>query len=92
MEAHLLAPLIEDASPDYPYIALLVSGGHTLLVNVSGIGCYKILGESIDDAVGEAFDKTAQMLGLPYPGGPQIAKWALRGDANRFNFPRPYDK
>ncbi len=89
MEAHLLAPLLEDVTPGYPYIALLVSGGHTLLVNVSGIGRYKILGESIDDAVGEAFDKIAQMLGLPYPGGPQIAKWARRGNSERFNFPRP---
>jgi N6-L-threonylcarbamoyladenine synthase len=89
MEAHLLAPLLENLAPDYPYVALLVSGGHTLLVKVSAIGVYKILGESVDDAVGEAFDKVAQMLGLDYPGGPQIAKLAMRGVPNRFNFPRP---
>lgn len=89
MEAHLLAPLIEKIYPEFPYVALLVSGGHTLLVKIEEIGNYKILGESIDDAVGEAFDKTAQMLGLPYPGGPQIADLALRGNAKRFTFPRP---
>ncbi len=89
MEAHLLAPQIENISPDYPYVALLVSGGHTLLVNIQAIGEYTILGESIDDAVGEAFDKAAQMLGLPYPGGPEIARLALQGNANRFTFPRP---
>ncbi len=89
MEAHLLAPLLEDVAPEYPYLALLVSGGHTLLVQVAAVGKYKILGESIDDAVGEAFDKVAQMLGLKYPGGPQIAQWALRGNPDRFNFPRP---
>lgn len=89
MEAHLLAPLLEDVAPDYPYIALLVSGGHTLIVEVRSIGRYKILGESIDDAVGEAFDKVAQMLNLGYPGGPQIAKWALRGNPHRYTFPRP---
>ena len=89
MEAHLLAPLIEGISPHYPYVALLVSGGHTLLVKIDAIGSYSILGESIDDAVGEAFDKTAQMLGLPYPGGPQIQQLAKQGNAKRFNFPRP---
>ncbi len=89
MEAHLLAPLIENISPDFPYVALLVSGGHTLLVKIDELGSYSILGESIDDAVGEAFDKTAQLLGLPYPGGPQIAKLATQGDAKRFSFPRP---
>ena len=89
MEAHLLAPLIENISPDYPYVALLVSGGHTLLVNINDIGKYQILGESIDDAVGEAFDKAAQMLGLPYPGGPEIARLAKQGSPNRFSFPRP---
>ena len=89
MEAHLLAPLLESISPPFPYIALLVSGGHTLLVKIDCIGGYSILGESIDDAVGEAFDKTAQMLGLPYPGGPQIQELAMQGDAKRFNFPRP---
>lgn len=89
MEAHLLAPLLENVAPEYPYVALLISGGHTLLVEVSKVGKYKVLGESIDDAVGEAFDKVAQMLGLEYPGGPQIAQCALRGDPKRFNFPRP---
>ncbi len=89
MEAHLLAPLLEDVAPDYPYIALLVSGGHTLIVEVRAIGRYRILGESIDDAVGEAFDKVAQMLNLGYPGGPQIAEWALRGNPDRYTFPRP---
>ena len=89
MEAHLLAPLLESISPAFPYVALLVSGGHTLLVKIEAIGRYSILGESIDDAVGEAFDKTAQMLGLEYPGGPQIQTLAMQGDANRFNFPRP---
>jgi len=89
MEAHLLAPLIESVSPEFPYVALLVSGGHTLLVKIEAIGSYTILGESIDDAVGEAFDKTAQMLGLPYPGGPQIQRLATQGNAKRFNFPRP---
>jgi len=89
MEAHLLAPLIEDIVPEYPYVALLVSGGHTLLVNIEAIGNYRIMGESIDDAVGEAFDKAAQMLGLPYPGGPEIARLALKGNPQRFTFPRP---
>jgi N6-L-threonylcarbamoyladenine synthase len=89
MEAHLLAPLIENISPKLPYVALLVSGGHTLLVRIDAIGCYHILGESMDDAVGEAFDKAAQMLGLPYPGGPQIEKLAQYGHPHRFNFPRP---
>ncbi|MFK7814716.1 MAG: tRNA (adenosine(37)-N6)-threonylcarbamoyltransferase complex transferase subunit TsaD [Gammaproteobacteria bacterium] len=89
MEAHLLAPLIENISPNFPYVALLVSGGHTLLVKIDALGQYSILGESIDDAVGEAFDKTAQLLGLAYPGGPQIAKLAIQGNSKRFNFPRP---
>ena len=89
MEAHLLAPLIENISPQFPYVALLVSGGHTLLVKIDAIGSYRILGESIDDAVGEAFDKAAQMLGLPYPGGPEIARLALQGNSQRFSFPRP---
>ncbi len=89
MEAHLLAPLLSEQIPEYPYIALLVSGGHTLLVKVDQIGNYKILGESIDDAVGEAFDKTAKLLGLEYPGGPAIENLALQGDPNRFTFPRP---
>jgi len=93
MEAHLLAPLMGDASeeaqPDFPFVALLVSGGHTQLVRVDAIGAYTILGESIDDAAGEAFDKTAKILGLEYPGGPNIARWALKGRAGRFSFPRP---
>lgn len=89
MEGHLLAPMLEDTVPDFPFLALLVSGGHTLLVDVSGIGQYKIIGESLDDAVGEAFDKTAKMLGLGYPGGPVIAKLALQGNKDRYTFPRP---
>jgi len=89
MEAHLLAPLIDNIAPQYPYVALLVSGGHTLLVQIDAIGSYNILGETIDDAVGEAFDKAAQMLGLPYPGGPEIARTALNGNPQRFSFPRP---
>ncbi|WP_198265939.1 tRNA (adenosine(37)-N6)-threonylcarbamoyltransferase complex transferase subunit TsaD [sulfur-oxidizing endosymbiont of Gigantopelta aegis] len=89
MEGHLLAPMLEDQPPEFPFLALLVSGGHTLLVDVSGIGQYKIIGESLDDAVGEAFDKTAKMLGLAYPGGPIIAKLALEGRDGRYKFPRP---
>lgn len=88
MEGHLLAPMLESEPPEFPFIALLVSGGHTLLVNVSGIGAYRILGESLDDAAGEAFDKTAKMLGLGYPGGPQLSRLAENGVA-RFTFPRP---
>lgn len=89
MEGHLLAPMLEKPAPSFPFVALLVSGGHTLLVDVQAVGCYKILGESVDDAVGEAFDKTAKLLGLPYPGGPELAKLALSGQAGRFEFPRP---
>jgi N6-L-threonylcarbamoyladenine synthase len=89
MEGHLLAPMLEDRSPGYPYLALLVSGGHTLLVDVHAPGRYDILGESLDDAVGEAFDKTAKLLGLGYPGGPAIAAAAVSGDPGRFRFPRP---
>ena len=89
MEAHLLAPQLEQQSPPYPYVALLVSGGHTLLVKVKAVSDYEILGESIDDAVGEAFDKVAQMLNLDYPGGPAIQRLAKNGDAKRFSFPRP---
>lgn len=89
MEGHLLAPMLEENRPEFPFVALLVSGGHTQLVRVDGIGEYKILGESLDDAAGEAFDKAAKMLGLPYPGGPQIARIAGNGDPKRFNFPRP---
>ncbi|MDJ0877656.1 MAG: tRNA (adenosine(37)-N6)-threonylcarbamoyltransferase complex transferase subunit TsaD [Halieaceae bacterium] len=89
MEGHLLAPMLEDERPDYPFVALLVSGGHTQLVRVDGIGEYKMLGESVDDAAGEAFDKTAKMLGEPYPGGPHVARLAESGNLSRFDFPRP---
>jgi N6-L-threonylcarbamoyladenine synthase len=89
MEGHLLAPMLEENPPPYPFVALLVSGGHTLLVEVTAIGHYEILGESLDDAAGEAFDKTAKMLGLGYPGGPYLAKLAEQGIPNRFKFPRP---
>ena len=89
MEGHLLSPLLEDNPPAFPFVSLLVSGGHTLLVEVSGVGEYTLLGESIDDAVGEAFDKTAKMLGLDYPGGPVLAKLAEQGIADRYEFPRP---
>ena len=89
MEGHLLAPMLEENPPAFPFVALLVSGGHTQLVRVDGIGQYQVLGESVDDAAGEAFDKTAKMLGLDYPGGPLIAKLAEQGDAGRFRFPRP---
>lgn len=89
MEGHLLAPLLEDPAPEFPFVALLVSGGHTQLVDVQGIGQYEVLGESIDDAAGEAFDKTAKMMDLPYPGGPHISKLAEKGTEGRFKFPRP---
>ena len=89
MEGHLLAPMLEKDRPQFPFLALLVSGGHTLLVRVEGMGDYRLLGESLDDAAGEAFDKTAKMLGLGYPGGPALAKFALRGSPGRFKFPRP---
>ncbi len=89
MEGHLLAPMLEPERPDFPFVALLVSGGHTQLVRVDGIGAYAMLGESLDDAAGEAFDKTAKMLGLPYPGGPHVARLAEGGDPGRFDFPRP---
>lgn len=89
MEAHLLAPLLADPKPDVPFVALLVSGGHTQLVRVDAIGQYEIVGESIDDAAGEAFDKTAKMLGLAYPGGPAVARLAEHGNPSRFRFPRP---
>ena len=89
MEGHLLAPLLESEAPGFPFVALLVSGGHTQLVRVEGIGRYSILGESLDDAAGEAFDKTAKMLGLGYPGGPEIARLADAGVSERFIFPRP---
>ncbi|OCA54662.1 tRNA (adenosine(37)-N6)-threonylcarbamoyltransferase complex transferase subunit TsaD [Photorhabdus namnaonensis] len=89
MEGHLLAPMLEDNSPEFPFVALLVSGGHTQLISVTGIGKYELLGESIDDAAGEAFDKTAKLLGLDYPGGPVLSRMAQKGEAGRFVFPRP---
>ncbi|MDE2195904.1 MAG: tRNA (adenosine(37)-N6)-threonylcarbamoyltransferase complex transferase subunit TsaD [Gammaproteobacteria bacterium] len=89
MEGHLLAPMLETPRPAFPFVALLVSGGHTLLVEVRGVGRYHTLGESIDDAAGEAFDKTAKLLGLPYPGGPALAKLAEQGSSGRFRLPRP---
>ncbi|RCX33000.1 tRNA (adenosine(37)-N6)-threonylcarbamoyltransferase complex transferase subunit TsaD [Thioalbus denitrificans] len=89
MEGHLLAPMLEPDPPAFPFVALLVSGGHTQLVRVDGVGHYRILGESLDDAAGEAFDKTAKLLGLGYPGGPAVAREAERGDPERFRFPRP---
>jgi len=89
MEGHLLAPMLEENPPEMPFLALLVSGGHTQLIGVDGIGEYTILGESLDDAAGEAFDKAAKMLGLGYPGGPAIAEAAKGGRVDRFSFPRP---
>ncbi|MAJ87309.1 MAG: tRNA (adenosine(37)-N6)-threonylcarbamoyltransferase complex transferase subunit TsaD [Cellvibrionales bacterium TMED148] len=89
MEGHLLAPMLEKTRPEFPFVALLVSGGHTQLVKVNGLGEYSLLGESLDDAAGEAFDKTAKMLELDYPGGPILAKFAADGNFRRFNFPRP---
>jgi N6-L-threonylcarbamoyladenine synthase len=89
MEGHLLSPMLEANPPQFPFVALLVSGGHTLLIEVQGVGQYRLLGESVDDAVGEAFDKTAKLLGLGYPGGPALAKLAETGDPRRFTFPRP---
>jgi len=89
MEGHLLAPMLETPAPDFPFVALLVSGGHTQLVEVQAVGQYRTLGESMDDAAGEAFDKVAKLLGLPYPGGPALAKLAEKGTPGRFRFPRP---
>ena len=89
LEAHLLAVMLEQQTPHFPFLALLVSGGHSLLVEVQELGKYKILGDTLDDAVGEAFDKTAKLLGLPYPGGPLLAKLAEQGQRTRFRFPRP---
>ena len=89
MEGHLLAPMLEENPPHFPFVALLVSGGHTQLVRVDSVGRYELLGESIDDAAGEAFDKTAKLLGLDYPGGAALARLALKGTPNRFAFPRP---
>ncbi|CBL46341.1 O-sialoglycoprotein endopeptidase (Glycoprotease) [gamma proteobacterium HdN1] len=89
MEGHLLAPMLETPRPSFPFVALLVSGGHTQLMQVEGVGRYQLLGESVDDAAGEAFDKAAKMMGLGYPGGPRVAEWAERGVPQRFRFPRP---
>ena len=89
MEGHLLAPMLESPAPEFPFVALLVSGGHTQLMSVTGVGQYELLGQSLDDAVGEAFDKTAHLLGLGYPGGPALAKLAGEGDVSRFHFTRP---
>ncbi|MCL1123157.1 tRNA (adenosine(37)-N6)-threonylcarbamoyltransferase complex transferase subunit TsaD [Shewanella surugensis] len=89
MEGHLLAPMLEDDAPDFPFLALLVSGGHSMLVAVEGIGRYEVLGESLDDAAGEAFDKTAKLMGLDYPGGPRLSKLAAKGKAGCYRFPRP---
>lgn len=89
LEGHLLSPFLSQTPPQFPFIALLVSGGHTQLIQVAGVGQYQLLGESIDDAAGEAFDKTAKLLGLPYPGGPELAKLAEQGDPKTFELPRP---
>ena len=89
LEGHLLSPLLSDPAPSFPFVALLVSGGHTQLMRVDGVGRYTLLGETLDDAAGEAFDKSAKLLGLNYPGGAELAKLALTGIAERFKFPRP---
>ena len=89
LEGHLLAPLLEDDPPPFPHVALLVSGGHTMLMEVQGIGRYQLLGETRDDAAGEAFDKSAKLLGLPYPGGPELARIARAGRAGALELPRP---
>jgi N6-L-threonylcarbamoyladenine synthase len=89
LEGHLLSPLLADPRPEFPFVALLVSGGHTQLMAVEGVGRYALLGETVDDAAGEAFDKTASLLGLSYPGGPALARLAAQGNAKRFAFPRP---
>jgi N6-L-threonylcarbamoyladenine synthase len=89
LEGHLLAPLLEERAPPFPHLALLVSGGHTMLIVVRGLGLYELLGETRDDAAGEAFDKSAKLLGLPYPGGPELARLAERGRAGACDFPRP---
>ena len=89
LEAHLLAAKLEGDAPDFPFLALLVSGGHTLLVKVQGLGAYRTVGNTLDDAAGEAFDKVARLLSLPYPGGPALAELALAGDPDAFDFPRP---
>lgn len=89
LEGHLLAPLLEPNPPDFPFLALLVSGGHTQLIEARSFGSYRLLGETLDDAIGEAFDKVAKILKLPYPGGPKLAKLAEQGDSSKFFFPRP---
>ncbi|MFZ2160814.1 MAG: tRNA (adenosine(37)-N6)-threonylcarbamoyltransferase complex transferase subunit TsaD [Sideroxyarcus sp.] len=89
LEGHLLSPLLSDPAPEFPFVALLVSGGHTQLMRVDGVGRYTLLGESVDDAAGEAFDKSAKLLGLDYPGGALLAKLAQRGTPGRFKLPRP---
>ncbi len=89
MEGHLLAPMLEDNPPEFPFVALLVSGGHTMIVAVEGIGHYRVLGETLDDAAGEAFDKTAKLLGLGYPGGPEVSRLAQQGRSGIYQFPRP---
>lgn len=89
MEGHLLAPMLDERAPAFPFVALLVSGGHSMLVDVRGIGAYTVMGESVDDAAGEAFDKTAKLLGLDYPGGPLLAKLAEQGESGVYQFPRP---
>ncbi|MES2564253.1 MAG: tRNA (adenosine(37)-N6)-threonylcarbamoyltransferase complex transferase subunit TsaD [Pseudomonadota bacterium] len=89
LEGHLLSPLLSAPAPDFPFVALLVSGGHTQLMRVDGVGEYTLLGETVDDAAGEAFDKSAKLMGLSYPGGPEVAKLARRGHAGRFKLPRP---
>ncbi|HET8597316.1 MAG TPA: tRNA (adenosine(37)-N6)-threonylcarbamoyltransferase complex transferase subunit TsaD, partial [Castellaniella sp.] len=89
LEGHLLSPMLADPRPDFPFVALLVSGGHTQLMRVDGVGKYELLGETLDDAAGEAFDKSAKLMGLGYPGGPALARLAASGDAARFDLPRP---
>ena len=89
LEGHLLASMLEERAPEFPFLALLVSGGHSQLIEVAGVGRYRIVGETLDDAAGEAFDKAARLLGLPYPGGPQLAALAEHGDAKRYALPRP---
>jgi len=89
LEGHLLSPLLSDPAPEFPFVALLVSGGHTQLMRVDGVGRYTLLGETLDDAAGEAFDKSAKLLGLGYPGGPALAQLAASGNAGRFKLPRP---
>jgi N6-L-threonylcarbamoyladenine synthase len=89
LEGHLLSPFLSADPPEFPFVALLVSGGHTQLMQVDRVGCYMLLGESIDDAAGEAFDKSAKLMGLPYPGGPHLARLAQQGDAAAFKLPRP---